>query len=400
MKIDGVAYRAIWVAADGWSVEIIDQTKLPHEFRTLRLTTLDAAAHAIRSMQVRGAPLIGATAAYGIALACAPMPRRRQSGARLRPLLGHAADGDQPALGARRRARPAAPAWRRPSARDGGLCTRRRDLRRGRRHQLRRSARTASALIRAAARRKGAGRVNILTHCNAGWLATVDWGTALAPIYRAHDAGIAVHVWVDETRPRNQGASLTAWELGKHGVPHTRDRRQCRRPPHAARHGRPVHRRHRPGDGERRRLQQDRHLPEGAGGAPTTTCRSTWRCRRRPSTGRSPTACARSRSRSATPREVTHLTGRTARWPDGDGRGHAGRRRRRQLRLRRDAGAAGDRADHRARRDRSVARGPAQAVPGAAAGAGVLGQPAGPALFLTCRGAGGTSLRFRHEGAP
>ena len=114
-------------------------------------------------------------------------------------------------------------------------------------------------------RARTAEPVNVLTHCNAGWLAFVDHGSATAPIYAAHDRGIPVHVWVDETRPRNQGARLTAWELGKHGVPHTVISRQCRRPPHAARPGRPGHRRHRPHHLHRRRGQQDRHLSQGPG---------------------------------------------------------------------------------------------------------------------------------------
>ena len=129
------------------------------------------------------------------------------------------------------------------------------------------SARTGWALIRKLKPRDKSGRINVLTHCNAGWLATVDWGTALAPIYQAHDAGIPIHVWVDETRPRNQGASLTAWELGKHGVPHTVIADNAGG--HLMQHGQVdfVHRRHRPHDATRRRLQQDRHLPEGAGRA-------------------------------------------------------------------------------------------------------------------------------------
>jgi len=130
VNVHGRPMRTIWLGQDRHTVEIIDQTWLPHELVIVGLRTLEDAARAISTMQVRGAPLIGATAAYGVVL-------------------------------------------------------------------------------------------EILTHCNAGWLATVDWGTALAPIYRAHDDGIPLHVWVDETRPRNQGASLTAWELGQHGVPHT-----------------------------------------------------------------------------------------------------------------------------------------------------------------------------------
>jgi methylthioribose-1-phosphate isomerase len=218
VKIDGVAYRSIWVADDGWSVEIIDQTKLPHEFKTLRLTTLDAAAHAIRSMQVRGAPLIGATAAYGLCLALrvdagdTALDRAYRTLLATRPTainLRWALDD------MRKHVAPLAPADRVAGAyaRAAAIC----DEDVAINYQI---GTHGLGVIRAIARRKGAERINILTHCNAGWIATVDWGTALAPIYRAHDSGVDVHVWVDETRPRNQGASLTAWELGKHGVPH------------------------------------------------------------------------------------------------------------------------------------------------------------------------------------
>src|SRR6516165_6418595 len=162
MKVDGKHTRTIWVEADGSSVGIIDQTVLPHRFTTIRLTTVGDVARAIATMQVRGAPLIGATAAYGVALA-------------LR------ADASDEAL-----------------------------------------ERACAKLIAAMAANKEPGEpMQVLTHCNAGWLATVDFGTALAPVYVAHDQGVALHVWVDETRPRNQGAALTAWELGQHGVPHT-----------------------------------------------------------------------------------------------------------------------------------------------------------------------------------
>lgn len=219
MKIDGVPYRTIWVADDGWSVEIIDQTRLPHEFKILRLSTLDAAAHAIRTMQVRGAPLIGATAAYGLCLALrsdpsdAALERAYQVLLATRPTainLRWALDDMRATLSPVPSADRAAAAY----VRAAQICDE--DV------AINYAIGTNGlGLIRAAARRKGSGRVNILTHCNAGWVATVDWGTALAPIYRAHDSGLDVHVWVDETRPRNQGASLTAWELGKHGVPHT-----------------------------------------------------------------------------------------------------------------------------------------------------------------------------------
>ena len=220
MLIDGVAYRSIWVAEDGWSVRIFDQTTLPARLEILRLTNLSAAAHAIRSMQVRGAPLIGATAAYGVCLAlredssdaalaraCATLAATRPTAINLR----WAIDDMRRAVSGLRPEQRAAAAYRRA----GEICDEDVAINRAiGRHGL--------ALIRAAhAKRDGAGPVNILTHCNAGWLATVDWGTALAPIYMAHDAGVKVHVWVDETRPRNQGAALTAWELGRHGVPHT-----------------------------------------------------------------------------------------------------------------------------------------------------------------------------------
>ena len=219
MNIDGKHYRTIWLKEDGRSVEIIDQTKLPHLFETVTLRTLDDAARAISTMQVRGAPLIGATAAYGVALglridasdealdrACETLAATRPTAINLRWAL----DEMQKAIRNQPRDKRVAAAF----ARAAEICDE--DVETNRKigeHGL--------GLIRAHAEKKGGARVNILTHCNAGWLATVDWGTALAPIYRAHDEGIKVHVWVDETRPRNQGASLTAFELGAHGVPHT-----------------------------------------------------------------------------------------------------------------------------------------------------------------------------------
>ena len=219
MKISGTHYRSIWLASDGDTVEFIDQTRLPHEVKIARLTTLEEAAHAIKAMLVRGAPLIGATAAYGIALAL----RDDASDAR----LAHACEvlgATRPTAinlrwaieGMRRALAPLDPAQRVAAAyrKAGEICDE--DVAINRAiggHGLK--------LIEAVAEKKPGKTVNILTHCNAGWIATVDWGTALAPIYLAHDAGIPVHVWVDETRPRNQGASLTAWELGSHGVPHT-----------------------------------------------------------------------------------------------------------------------------------------------------------------------------------
>ncbi len=220
MKVDGKHWRTIWLEPDGWSVGIIDQTLLPHAFETVRLATVEDAAHAIAAMQVRGAPLIGAAAAYGICLALnadpsdqslahayAALHAARPTAINLRWAL------DQMVAAVREQA-PAERA-RVAYARAGAICDE--DVTTNRamgRHGLR--------LIEAiAARKKPGERVNVLTHCNAGWLATVDFGTASAPIYTAHDSGIALHVWVDETRPRNQGSALTAWELKHHGVPHT-----------------------------------------------------------------------------------------------------------------------------------------------------------------------------------
>jgi methylthioribose-1-phosphate isomerase len=212
--------RTIWLGADGRTVEIIDQTRLPHELVIVGLGTLDDAARAIATMQVRGAPLIGAAAAYGMALAVANDPSDRgleAAAAKLaatRPTavnLRWALDEMLAALRNRPRAERLAAAYRRAaeiSEQDIAI-----NQAMGR-HGLK--------LIEAVAARKGAGeRVNVLTHCNAGWLATVDWGTALAPVYRADDDGIPIHVWVDETRPRNQGAGLTAWELAEHKIAHT-----------------------------------------------------------------------------------------------------------------------------------------------------------------------------------
>jgi methylthioribose-1-phosphate isomerase len=219
MKVHGKAMRSIWTEPDG-SVGIIDQTRLPHAFVTLRLTTLEEAAHAIRSMQVRGAPLIGATAAYGMCLAlrvdasdgaieraCALLQATRPTAVNLKWAL----DGMRQVL------HPLPPSEREKAAwaHAAALC----DEDVAINHAI---GRNGLALIQEAWERKGRqGRVNVLTHCNAGWLATVDWGTALAPMYLARDEGLPVHVWVDETRPRNQGGSLTAWELAQAGIPHT-----------------------------------------------------------------------------------------------------------------------------------------------------------------------------------
>ena len=220
MKVDGRHFRSIWLEPDGWSVGAIDQRRLPHEFVLARIASVDAAADAIRGMLVRGAPLIGATAAYGMALAMradgsdAALDQAYRLLIATRPTainLKWALDQMQQAL------RPLS-----PSARETAAYVRAGEIAEEDVAINRQIGRHGLALIeQASAKKKPGEAVNILTHCNAGWLATVDWGTATAPIYLAHDQGLPVHVWVDETRPRNQGASLTAWELGHHGVPHT-----------------------------------------------------------------------------------------------------------------------------------------------------------------------------------
>jgi methylthioribose-1-phosphate isomerase len=220
MLVNGKPTRTIWLGDNGSTVEIIDQTRLPHEYIVVGLETLDDAAKAIFDMLVRGAPLIGATAAYGMALAMREdaseaglekaydvLYATRPTAVNLRwalddlkAILSPLAEGERQAAAYKRAAEIA--------DEDVENCSSLGEHGRG--------------IIEKIWTDKGKpDQINILTHCNAGWLATVDWGTALAPIYKAHDAGIPVHVWVDETRPRNQGASLTCWELGQHGVPHT-----------------------------------------------------------------------------------------------------------------------------------------------------------------------------------
>jgi methylthioribose-1-phosphate isomerase len=220
MKVDGKSMRTIWLEPDGWSIGVIDQTALPHRLVTARLTTLDEAAQAIRAMVVRGAPLIGATAAYGVCLALRTdasdemLERAYATLLAARPTainLKWALDEMMAAIRNRPRAERAAAAYKRA----GEIAEEDIAINKA-------IGQNGLPLIEAIAQRKKKGeRVNVLTHCNAGWLAAVDVGTATAPIYAAHDEGIAIHVFADETRPRNQGASLTAWELGHHGVPHT-----------------------------------------------------------------------------------------------------------------------------------------------------------------------------------
>jgi methylthioribose-1-phosphate isomerase len=215
MNVDGAAYRSIW--RDGNVVRIIDQALLPHTFRVVKLASAEEVADAIRNMRVRGAPLIGAAAAFGMAMAMAndasganlirageQLAKTRPTAINLRWAIGRMSQVLRP-LAVHDRADAA---WKEAQAiADEDVATN---------HAI---GQHGVGLIRKVAENRS-GPVNVLTHCNAGWLATVDVGTALAPIYLAHDQGIPVHVWVDETRPRNQGL-LTAWELAHHGVPHT-----------------------------------------------------------------------------------------------------------------------------------------------------------------------------------
>jgi len=224
VRVGGVHRRTITLSDDGWAVDIIDQTRLPWQLRVLRIDSLAAAAHAIRDMQVRGAPLIGALAAYGVCLAlrasaspaaleqaCAELAATRPTAINLGWALARVrgavqAVGDAGGDGAARVAAAYACA---AAICEDDVAT------------CQAIGQHGAAIFEATWRAVGRNRpLRVLTHCNAGWLATVDHGTALAPVYLAHDRGMPLHVWVDETRPRNQGM-LTAWELGQHGVPHT-----------------------------------------------------------------------------------------------------------------------------------------------------------------------------------
>jgi len=220
MRVGGKHFRTIWAAEPGRSVEIIDQRSLPFELVIARLDSAEAVAQAISTMAVRGAPLIGAAAAYGLALGLADDPSDagvERVYARLLATRPTAVNLRWALDDVRRLVAPLAATSRADAAWSRAAAIADEDV-----AQCRAMGEHGLALLRAAlARKPGGERLEVLTHCNAGWLATVDWGTALAPVYLAHDAGLPVHVWVDETRPRNQGASLTAWELGEHGVPHT-----------------------------------------------------------------------------------------------------------------------------------------------------------------------------------
>jgi methylthioribose-1-phosphate isomerase len=219
MRIDGTHYRSIWLSDNGWSVRIFDQRQLPWRIEIAELTSVEMAARAIKEMWTRGAPLIGATAAYGLCLGLRTdasdaaleshykmLLATRPTAVNLRWALDRMRTAVKPHSGERR----VAAAYQCAAA----ICDADVDT-------CRAIGEHGVKLIEDRARAEPGRILNILTHCNAGWLATVDYGTALAPIYLAHDKGITVHVWVDETRPRNQGASLTAFELAQHGVPHT-----------------------------------------------------------------------------------------------------------------------------------------------------------------------------------
>ncbi len=218
MRVGNRHYRSLEVAADGWAIVIVDQTRIPAEFAQARLETLADVAGAIRTMRVRGAPLIGVAAAYGVCLAL-----RHDPGDRSLEAACHALASTRPTavnlqwalermratlveVAPRDRIETAYRLAGKLADEDVAICER--------------IGLHGERLLRDLAHRKPGQPLQVLTHCNAGWLATIDWGTALAPVYRAHDAGLPVHVWVSETRPRNQGR-LTAWELGQHGVPHT-----------------------------------------------------------------------------------------------------------------------------------------------------------------------------------
>ncbi|MCO6449497.1 MAG: S-methyl-5-thioribose-1-phosphate isomerase [Caldilineales bacterium] len=228
MNVYGKHYRTIWLKDDDPNVvQIIDQRHLPHRFVVEDLTNVDEVAVAIKDMHVRGAGLIGATAGYGMYIAALHAPRTspeafmaavsadgdkliatRPTAVNLewavkRQLAAMSAAGDDP----EERIQVAQNIAKEIADEDAEFC--------------RRLGEHGKSIIKEISERKGGEPVNVLTHCNAGWLAFVDYGSATAPVYAAHDEGVLVHVWVDETRPRNQGARLTAWELGQHGVPHT-----------------------------------------------------------------------------------------------------------------------------------------------------------------------------------
>lgn len=217
MNIDGIPTRTLRAHPDKGAIDIIDQTRLPHALHWLRANTLEQAAHAIRAMQVRGAPLIGATAAYGLAIALtdnATDSHLIEAASVLRSTRPTAVNLHWALARMESALKSIAPEQRCAAAWQEAEAIAEEDV-----AQNANIGQHGLGLFRHLKPQDGK-TLNIMTHCNAGWLATVDWGTAISPVYAAHDAGLPVHVWVSETRPRNQGL-LTAWELAQHGVPHT-----------------------------------------------------------------------------------------------------------------------------------------------------------------------------------
>lgn len=224
MKVDGKNLRTIWLDPDEKTVKIIDQRRLPHEFVVVDLQTVDDVITAIKDMYVRGAPLIGATGAYGVYLAALNAPQHPVEDTYLiaecdrlraaRPTAINLSWAVDTVLDAVLQVSP--PAKRIAAARDRAASITEQEV-----ENCKRIGEHGLPLIEALSLNKKGQTVNVLTHCNAGWLACIEHGTATAPIYAAFDHGIDLHVWVDETRPLNQGNRLTAWELGKHGVNHT-----------------------------------------------------------------------------------------------------------------------------------------------------------------------------------
>lgn len=220
MNVDGKQMRPIWVDTNDSTVKVIDQRQLPHKLEIMTLNRVDEVIFAIQEMVVRGAPLIGVTGAYGVMVALRTASSRdhfleecgRIKAARPTAVnLAWAVERMLPAILAQQD-----PDEQMAAARQEADAIAEEEV-----HNCRRIGEHGAALIAELSRSRNGRVVNILTHCNAGWLACVEYGTATAPIYIAHDQGFDVHVWVDETRPLNQGARLTAWELGKHGIAHT-----------------------------------------------------------------------------------------------------------------------------------------------------------------------------------
>jgi methylthioribose-1-phosphate isomerase len=219
MKVNDTHYRSIWRSPTSRQINIIDQTRLPHHFEIMTLSNVTDAFNAIADMHVRGAPLIGATAAYGLALALADEcseSHRQSASTYLQSARPTAVNLDWALRRVNQRLnKHPVSEWLESAFNEADrICDEDSAVNET-------IGDNGFEILRDLVQAKQGSTLNILTHCNAGWLATVDWGTALAPIYKAHDSGINVHVWVDETRPRNQGAALSAWELDNHGVPCT-----------------------------------------------------------------------------------------------------------------------------------------------------------------------------------